>query len=188
MVSWNINNRGDRMEKGLVHIYTGDGKGKTTSAIGLGIRAFGRGFKVLLAQFLKGMDTGELHVLENLGPNFEIYRHKNVKGFFWNMNDQQKEELKKSVREGFQHVKEEIASEKWDMVILDEIMGTIHNKLIDTSEVAELIKNKPVKLELILTGRNAPQELIALADYVSEIKAIKHPMDQGIKARKGIEY
>lgn len=175
-------------KKGLVHIYTGDGKGKTTSAIGLGIRAFGRGFKVLLAQFLKGMDTGELHVLKNLGPNFEVYRHKNVKGFFWNMSDEQKAELKKSVREGFQHVKEEIEKDKWDMVILDEIMGTIHNQLIDTREVVELIKNKPDKLELVLTGRNAPKELIELADYVSEISAIKHPWEHGIKARKGIEF
>lgn len=173
--------------KGLVHIYTGDGKGKTTASIGQGIRAYGRGFKVLMVQFLKGAKTGEMITLEKLAPDFALRRGKEVKKFTWQMTKEELEELKKDQQEMFKYAIDEITSNKWDLVILDEIIGAVSSNVIALKEVAELVKNKPDNLELILTGRNAPQELIELADYVSEIKAVKHPMEKGIPARKGIE-
>lgn len=173
--------------KGLVHIYTGNGKGKTTAAIGLGIRAYGRGFKVLMVQFLKGSETGELAVINELGPRFKLCRGKEVKKFTWSMNEEELKALKKSMEEIYMNAVSEAKSGNWDMLILDEILGSISSKLISAEDVAEFIKNKPESLELIMTGRNAPQELIDLSDYVSEINPIKHPFNKGIPARKGIE-
>lgn len=173
---------------GLVHIYTGNGKGKTTAAVGLGVRAYGCGLRVLMVQFLKGSETGEMKTIEKLAPCFMLHREKSVKGFFWDMDEQQKLELKKSMQSTFEYAANAANSGEWDLLILDEIMGTISNGLIDIRDVAELIKNKPEKLEIVLTGRNAPAELVELADYVSEINAVKHPMDKGVPARKGIEF
>jgi len=173
--------------KGLVHIYTGDGKGKTTASIGLGIRAYGRGFRVLLIQFMKGMGTGEVATINELSPRFTLHRGKGIKKFTWQMNEEEFEKLKEDQRKVFEYTSEAVRSGKWDLIILDEIMGAISSKVIPLEEVVELVKNKPDELELVLTGRDAPQELIELADYVSEIKAVKHPMEKGIPARKGIE-
>jgi cob(I)alamin adenosyltransferase len=173
--------------KGLVHIYTGDGKGKTTASIGLGMRAYGRGFKVLLVQFLKGMETGEMAAINELGSRFTLHRGKGIKKFTWQMNEEEFEQLKDDQRKVFEFASEAVRGGKWDLVILDEVMGAITSKVFALDEVVELVKGKPDALELVLTGRNAPQELIELADYVSEIKAVKHPMEKGIPARKGIE-
>lgn len=173
---------------GLVHIYTGNGKGKTTAAVGLGIRAYGNGMKVLMVQFLKGAPTGEIQVLEQLKPNFTFYRGKPVKGFIWNMNEEQKAELKEITREDFQYARGSAMSGEYDVLILDEIMASISNGLIAVDDIAQLIRHKPEKLEIIMTGRNAPKELVELADYVSEINPVKHPFENGIPARKGIEF
>lgn len=174
--------------KGLVHIYTGNGKGKTTAAIGLGIRAYGRGLKVLMVQFLKGSETGEMKALEKLAPGFGLYRTGEVKGFIWNMNEEQKENLKKSEKGTLDYAVKAGSNGDWDVLIMDEVMASITNRLINVHDVLNLIKNKPDKLEIVMTGRNAPAELIELADYVSEINEIKHPFNKGLAARKGIEY
>lgn len=173
---------------GLVHIYTGNGKGKTTASLGLGIRAYGAGLRVLMVQFLKGSETGELKVIERLGPEFKIIRQDKIKGFIWNMNEEEKKELKSAVKSIFNTALEASASGEWDMLIMDEMMGALSNGLISLDEVINLIKNRSEGLEVIMTGRNAPKELIELADYVSEIRPVKHPFDRGIPARKGIEY
>lgn len=173
--------------KGLVHIYTGDGKGKTTAALGLGIRAYGRGFKVLLVQFLKGSETGEMKTLEKLAPGFVLYRGKEIKKFTWNMNEEELQELKRDTADVFRYASREALSDTWDMIILDEIMASVSMGFIQTDEISGLIKQKPTKLEVVMTGRNAPKELIDLADYVSEIHAVKHPFEKGISARPGIE-
>ncbi|MCX8131202.1 MAG: cob(I)yrinic acid a,c-diamide adenosyltransferase [Clostridia bacterium] len=175
------------MDKGYVHIYTGDGKGKTTAAVGLGFRAYGRGFRVLLVQFLKNEPTGEIMAIEKLDSRFRYFRTKKVKGFFFSMNEEQKQELKKSEQEAWEYAAKAVMSSKWDMVILDEVIGSINNKLVDLVAVKDLIKSKPEGIELVLTGRNAPEELKQLADYVSEIKAVKHVFSRGIPAREGIE-
>jgi cob(I)alamin adenosyltransferase len=174
--------------QGLVHIYTGDGKGKTTAAIGLGIRALGRGMKVLMIQFLKGSNTGEILILENLKPDFQLYRHKELHKFTNQMNSDELAVCRDEIRSSFQYAIDAARSGIWNLIILDEIMATISIGAISTGEAVSLIENKPEELELVLTGRNAPDELIQRADYVSEIHAVKHPMNRGIKARKGIEY
>jgi cob(I)yrinic acid a,c-diamide adenosyltransferase (EC 2.5.1.17) len=173
---------------GLVHIYTGNGKGKTTAAIGLGIRACGNGLKVIMVQFLKGSPTGELEILKKLEPNFLVCRNNDLKGFFWNMNQDQKAKLSRFTNETLNYVMNKVSTEEWDMLILDEVLGAISNQLISVRDIVNFIKNKPDKLEIVLTGRHAHQELVDIADYVSEINPVKHPLKMGIAARKGIEY
>ncbi len=174
--------------KGLVHIYTGDGKGKTTAALGLCIRASGSDKRILFVQFLKASKTGELKILSQL-HNVKVYRPEaKVKGFVWELNENEKLIMCKSIETAYNTIVEELQSGIWDIVVLDEIIGCIKNGFISDEQIIELIRNKPEAVELILTGRNAPERLIELADYVSEIKAVKHPYQSGIPARKGVEF
>ncbi|NLY43470.1 MAG: cob(I)yrinic acid a,c-diamide adenosyltransferase [Clostridiaceae bacterium] len=176
------------MKNGLVQVYTGDGKGKTTAAIGQGIRSAGRGLKVVMIQFLKSCDTGELHICNQLGDCFKIVRFEKKRGFFWTLNEKEIAELKTEVNKALEYAQEIMKKEECDVLILDEIMAVIHNNLIDERFICELIQKKPQSIELILTGRDAPKGIVDLADYVSEIIPVKHPMEKGISARKGIEY
>ncbi|WP_160687831.1 cob(I)yrinic acid a,c-diamide adenosyltransferase [Clostridium sp. C2-6-12] len=175
------------MELGLIHIYCGDGKGKTTAAMGLGIRAAGRNKKVLLTQFLKDNETGELNSIDKLGENFEIYKGTPVKKFFKFMSEEEQIETKKEHEDRFRKVIKKAIEEKVDLLILDEIIASTNLGLIPLDEIVEFLKKKPVGLEVVLTGRNPNQKLIELADYVSEIKAVKHPYERGINSRIGIE-
>ncbi len=174
--------------KGLIHIYTGNGKGKTTAAVGLGIRACGCGLKVLMVQFLKGSETGEIKILEKLAPGFKVQRTDKIKVFLWNMDKEQKRLAGEEVRMVFKDAVESALSGQFDVLILDEIMASVSCNLIDLHEIVNFLKAKPESLEVIMTGRNAPSELIELSDYVSEINEIKHPFNKGINARKGIEF
>lgn len=172
------------MEKlGLLHIYTGDGKGKTTAAVGLAVRANGAGRKVLLVQFLKGMDTSELEPLRKLG--ITIWRGE-AKKFIHHMTRDELRDCKQTQESTFEKTVEHM--QEYDMVILDEILGAISTDMIAKSEVVRLMQEKPQTTELILTGRDVPDELVELADYVSDIRCVKHPYDQGVAARKGIEF
>ena len=162
------------MEKGYVQIYTGNGKGKTTAALGLLTRAVGHNFKIFLCQFLKGRDYGELHTLKK----FETVTHER-----YGRGD----EDKKLMREGYESLKNALLRGKYDIVIADEILGTLRYDLISVDEIKFLIKNKPETTELILTGRNAPDELIEMADLVTEMREVKHYFQKGIMSRKGIE-
>jgi cob(I)alamin adenosyltransferase len=173
--------------KGLIHIYTGNGKGKTTAAIGLGIRAHGRGFKVLMVQFLKGADTGEMFILKSLEPGFTLHRGTEIRKFTWDMSKDELQQTREMQENIFKYAMDSAICGDWDMIILDEVMGAITAGMLDLNAVVGLIKQKPDKLELVLTGRNAPAELVELSDYVSDIHAVKHPMEKGIGARKGIE-
>lgn len=177
------------MKEGLVQIYTGEGKGKTSAAIGQAIRARGRGLRILFVQFLKGKEgSGEISLLEAAGIKVICKGEKDK----WIFPDRLKEEEKKKIRLELTHFLDEIShqakAEKYDLVILDEINVALHYKLVDKDRFIDFIKRKPVSLEIILTGRHASPELIELAHLVSEIKSIKHPFDAGIKARRGIEY
>lgn len=174
--------------KGLIHIYTGDGKGKTTAAVGLAVRACGVGMKVLFVQFLKSLETGEISSLERLAPSIDILRGCNCKKFVYSMSAEEFDTAKQEAAQIFEDIKTRLCSGQYDMVVLDEILGTISVGFIHQKAVIELIQTKPEKVELIMTGRGATQELIEAADYVSEIKALKHPYDNGVSARKGIEY
>lgn len=173
---------------GLVHIYTGDGKGKTTAAVGLGIRACGRGMKVLMVQFLKSSDTGELNTIKKLEPDFILKRGFNCKKFVWNMTTDELEEAAKEAKVIFENVKSVVLTDEFDLIILDELLGLLTIGFVNEADIIEMINNKSKEVELVITGRGAPEALIQSADYVSEIKAIKHPYHKGIPSRKGIEF
>lgn len=173
-------------EKGLVIVYTGEGKGKTTAALGLILRASGYGKKILLVQFGKSAFSGELKSLK-LFKNLKLIRGKT--GFVGILGDKKPlVEHQKSAKEIFDKLKKEIISGKWDLVIADEIIGAISGKLLEVEYVLDLIDAKPANVDLVMTGRGKYQEILKRSDLVSEIKSIKHPYDLGIKAKKGIDY
>ncbi len=176
-----------RLEKGLIHIYTGDGKGKTTAAIGQGTRSFGGGYRVLMVQFLKGDDTGELHSIEKLGKDFQLKRFAALNNFYKFLPEEEKAKANEDAARGLAFIKAVLKQNEYNVIIMDEIMATLSNNMVALEDVLQLIKEKPEDVELIMTGRNAPEELIALADYVTEMKLVKHPFQKGIYARKGIE-
>lgn len=176
-----------KLNKGLIQVYTGDGKGKTTAALGQGLRSCGRGLKVCMVQFLKGGDTGELHSVEKLHPLFEIFRFEKDRGFFWTLSEQEKHELKEDIEKGFEFIKRVAANNECDVLIIDELLGVLSNKLLEVNEVLELLKKKPDTMEIIMTGRNVPKEIIDAADLVTEMKEIKHYFRSGVPSREGIE-
>ncbi|QCX32649.1 cob(I)yrinic acid a,c-diamide adenosyltransferase [Caloramator sp. E03] len=170
------------MEKGYIQVYTGNGKGKTTAAFGLCLRAVCAGKKVYIGQFVKGMEYSELNAAKIL-PNFEIEQFG--RGCFIR-NEPSLEDFE-AARKGLEKCKKIISSGEYDVVVLDEINIAMFYKLISVDEVLELIKLKAEKTELILTGRYAPQEIIDAADLVTEMREIKHYYTKGVMARKGIE-
>lgn len=177
-----------RLEEGFVQIYTGNGKGKTTAAVGQGIRSCGDGLKVYMVQFLKGGDTGELHSLKKLEPDFKVFRFERPRGFFWTLSDEEKKELKVDIDKAFDFCKNVFENRECDLLIMDEIMGVITNKLLTVDEIVKFIKSKPKSMELIMTGRDVPDEIIAEADLVTEMREIKHYFSKGVHARRGIEF
>lgn len=171
---------------GLVHIYCGDGKGKTTAAIGAAVRAVGNRFRVLFVQFLKGSSTGELEPLKKLGV--DVLRTETVKNFLNKMSPNELEVCRIDHLKTFNEALLRFSSQKYDMVILDEVIDAINKNLIDERRLIDIITASYQIPELILTGRNPSPALISMSDYVSEITEVKHPFKQGIIARKGIEY
>ena len=163
-----------KMEHGLIHIYCGDGKGKTTACLGLSIRCAGHGNKVLFVQFLKSRLTGELKSLELLS-NIEVLRGKETKKFTFQMTADEKQEVLREHMRLFARIKTKLEQEEVRLLVLDE------EQLID------FLKNKPQSLEVVLSGRNPSSALLDLANYVSEVCKRKHPFDNGIPARVGIE-
>ena len=182
---------------GLVHVYTGDGKGKTTSSLGLALRAIGNNLKVHMIQFLKSGFTGELYSSKKLGFTIEQFgidalkeRQKHLQEFADKTGAfvfQPDIKEKDAAMQGLEHAKKIIKSNEYDVVILDEINCVLEKGLIPLNELLEIVKNHG-KVELIFTGRDAPKELMEAADYVSVINRVKHPWQKGIVARKGIEY
>ena len=174
-----------KLEKGLVQVYTGNGKGKTSAAFGSALRAVGRGLRVYVIQFIKGgFDYGELYVAKRI-PRLKLTafgRGKFITEIPPSNRDVQ------LAREAFEFAKKTVDSGKYDIVILDEINVVLNLRMISIDEVIQLIKNKPEHVELILTGRNAPKEIIEAADLVTEMREVKHPYAKGVQPRKGIEY
>ncbi len=172
--------------KGLVHIYTGNGKGKTTAALGLALRAIGHGHKVFMLQFMKGSKNyGEIIAAEKYLPNLTIVQ-SGLETFVSKENPAQVD-IDLAV-EGLNISQKVIEENKYDMVILDEVNVALDFNLIPLSEVVELIKNKPAEMELVLTGRYAPKEIFELGDVVSDITLVNHPYYHGVEAREGIEF
>jgi cob(I)alamin adenosyltransferase len=188
-----------KLERGLIHVYTGDGKGKTTAALGLALRAAGCGFCTYVCQFLKGQEYGELEAVRWLAtgapdgaarPPITIERfgqptfvHVSADG----ASSATAEDVRLA-RAGLDAARRAMSSGRYEMVVLDEINVALYFRLLTVQEVLEVIDNKPEGLELVLTGRRVPDEILARADYVTEMREVRHPYQQGIKARKGIEF
>lgn len=172
------------MVKGLIQVYTGDGKGKTTAALGLALRAAGRNMKVLIVQFMKKWDYGELHsiklipniTLETFGTKEFVYKGKAKKIDY--------EEAERAFSFGVKGME----SGNYDIVIFDELNMALYYDLLDTREIVKKIKEKPQNVEIVITGRRAPREIIEIADLVTEMKEVKHPYQKGVEARIGIEF
>lgn len=168
---------------GLMHIYTGEGKGKTTTAVGLIIRAIGNGFRVLFVQFIKESFSGEISILQKFPELIDIYRCDT--GFIYEKTKQnQKEKIKNCLEE----LRIKIKNSKYDMIVFDELAVAISLGLISKDDTEEFLSIINKNTEIIITGRGAPQWLIDRADLVTEMKNIKHYYDKGILARRGIEY
>ena len=173
------------MKKGLLIVNTGDGKGKTTAALGMVLRAWGRGFRICVIQFVKAETGGwgEIKAAKKLG----IEWHATGDGFTWLSKDM--DETTARALRGWEIAKEKIASNQYDLIVLDEFTYALHFGWLDTGEVLEWLRlNRPPSLHLIITGRSAPEALIEQADLVTEMRLIKHPYDQGIQAQPGIEF
>jgi len=195
-----------KLSQGLVQVYTGEGKGKTTAALGLAYRAIGHGFKVCFIQFMKGSSyCGELFTSQRLKPDIDFYQFgrgcpyssmirsgfmkcKGCGECFYKDNKDEKKENKKYIKMAYKFTEDIFKKEEYDLVILDEFSNALRYDLLTVTEALALINEKPDNIELILTGRGIPEEIIERADLVSEIKAVKHPLNEGIKSRRGIEY
>lgn len=197
------NNSGDK-DRGYVQVYTGDGKGKTTAALGLTLRASGADKKIAFIQFMKALGYSEQKLLptlpgvtwKTLGKPFFIAKKGSISeadlakygdGCVVFEEGNPPEEYVKMIRSGFAEAREMVLSGAYDMVVLDEINCALFFGLLDTEEVLDLMRNKPARTELILTGRRAPEEIIAAADLVTEMREIKHYYTKGVPARRGIE-
>jgi len=171
--------------KGLTLILTGEGKGKTTSAVGQAVRARGHGQRVLFIQFMKGRDViGEVEAVLDFGL-FDMVQFGRT-GFV--NPDKPLQEDFDLAGQGFKKAKDAVQRGKYDLIVLDEILGAVHIDLIKLEDVKFLIQTKPDNMHLILTGRDAHPDLVEMADLVSEVHSVKHPFDQGIGAQEGIEY
>jgi cob(I)alamin adenosyltransferase len=171
--------------RGLVHVYTGNGKGKTTAALGLALRASGHGKKVYIIQFMKGrIDYGELKACKD-NPNITIEQFGRPQ--FVDKDNPEEEDLD-FARDALEKARQVLGSGEYHIVILDEINVAVDFNLIKLEDVIDLIESKPEEIELILTGRNASPEVSRIADYVTEMLAIKHPYREGQVGRKGIEF
>lgn len=174
-------------EKGLIHIYCGDGKGKTTAAMGLALRAAGAGKRVHIVQLLKGNPTSELSSTV-LIPNITVARPEKNFGFTFNMTEEQKSELTGIHNRLLTNAFDKMICGDTDMLIIDEFFVAYNKNLLDRKLAERVVFEKAFECELVLTGREPDGKFIDAADYVSEIKCVKHPYEKGISARKGIEY
>lgn len=171
---------------GLIHIYYGDGKGKTTAAAGLAVRCAGAGKRVLFVQFLKNGSSSEINLLKEI-RGLEICVVNDHHGFFKNMNETEREEATSDFSRLFDETVKK-AQDGTELLVLDEIIAACNHNIVSESEVINFLNNKPKELEVVLTGRCPSEKLLATADYVTEMKKIKHPYDKGVNARLGVEY
>ena len=172
------------LKKGYIQVYTGNGKGKTTAALGLALRAAGRGMKVYIGQFMKGQEYGELEAVNKYLSRWITMEQYGTPKF---VVGKPSEEDVRLAHEGLERARKAMLSGEYDIIILDEINVSIYLKTLELSEVLDFIKEKPENVELILTGRYAPQEIIDAADLVTEMREIKHYYTKGVIAREGIE-
>lgn len=175
------------VQRGLIHIYTGSGKGKTSAALGLCFRAAGWGIRSAFIQFMKAQETGEIYAAEKF-REFMIFEQYGSTRFIMKKNSPEQIEHSEAAVKGLARTEEILSGNRFSIVVLDEIISLPQFGIIPESRIIELIKLKPEPVELILTGRGASEELIRYADLVTEMKEVKHYFSSGIIARKGIEY
>jgi cob(I)alamin adenosyltransferase len=174
------------MNQGIIQVYTGDGKGKTTAAIGQALRSWGRGFKIIFYQWLKPSGvSGEQIAMAALEPVIPVY-HLGPSGFIINRAPNP-EEVERA-KEDWNRVRKTIYSGEYDLIVIDELSHAINTGLVQAEEIRETLLNKPAPVELVLTGRAMPESIVSIAALVTEMKQIKHPYSTGLPAREGIEY
>ena len=174
------------MKKGLIHIYTGDGKGKTTASIGISVRAKSRGLRTMFVQFFKEKNIGsEISTLQDIGIETLVF--DKVKSPFFNP-DIDKSLLRAETNEALSQMRDIFARNDFDLIVLDEFICLITEGVLTEEEAAEFLLGKPFELELVLTGKGATRRIIELADYVTDMKNIKHPYNRNLSARRGIEF
>ncbi len=177
-----------RLEPGLVQVYTGEGKGKTSAALGAAWRALGAGLRVHFLQFLKGgIDPAERRLAETLAPGL-VFRNLHHPATAELMRGEPTPQDRRLAQEAWAAARAVLADPQWDLVVLDEINNTVHLGLVAVEELLEALRTRPPGMEVICTGRHAPPELCALADLVTELRMIKHPFEQGQRARRGIDF
>ena len=169
------------------HIYTGDGKGKTTAAVGLAVRCAGSGRRVLFTQFLKPAKSGEIEAMTDM-ENMQIWLCPEEFSFTWQMTDEEKEEAKDIYERYIWDITRMVLQGNFSMLVMDEVIGACNAGLVNEDELMEMLEQFPDDMEVVLTGRNPSEQLCDWADNLTEMKKIKHHFDKGIKARKGIEY
>ena len=169
---------------GLIHLYCGDGKGKTTAAVGLAVRASGAGKRVIFTQFFKDGSSSEVEALKTL-PGIRTIHADTVKGFYRSMTQQQREQARQDYTALF---RQGAAGKDADLLILDEIVSACNRGVVPEALVTDFLGSKPAQLEVVLTGREPSPALMELADYVTEMRKLRHPFDRGVPARKGIEF
>ena len=172
---------------GCIHIYYGNGKGKTTCSVGLAVRAAGSGKKVLFIQFMKTGKSSEIKMIETL-PGIKVMEAPRMKKFSFMMNDEEKKEMLEADNEVLQEIRDKVSSGEYDLLVMDETLGSCHKGFLDERLLIDFLKNKPEHLEVVMTGRHPDDTLLKMADYVTEMHKVKHPYDQGINARRGIEF
>jgi cob(I)alamin adenosyltransferase len=173
------------LDKGYVQVYTGNGKGKTSAALGIALRAAGAGYKTLIVQFMKNFPYSETKALEKFSDKIKIEQWIGDK-FVIKRQPPSEDELNEAEK-ALKRVKHALRSEEFDIIIMDEICVSVYFKLYDKNRILEIVRTKPAGKELILTGRYCPEEIIAAADLVTEMKEIKHYYEQGVLSRKGID-
>ena len=169
---------------GLIHLYCGDGKGKTTAAVGLAVRASGAGKQVVFTQFFKDGSSSEVESIKLLG--IRTFHAQTVKGFYHAMNEQQRQQARQDYTALFRQVTD--AAKDAGLLILDEIVSACNRGVVPEGLVVDFLQNKPSALEVVLTGRDPSPALVELADYITEMRKLRHPYDRGTAARKGVEY
>ena len=175
------------MNKGLIHIYCGDGKGKTSAALGLAVRSAGSGYKVVIVRLMKDCNSGELNRLENI-PEIRVIPAPEKLKFVFNMSEVERNQYKTRVLSMLDTAFELVKKQQVDVLIIDEACSAVSTGMLDLETLTGFLKSKPENLEVVMTGRNPSNELIETADYVSEIKKVKHPFDRKLPPRRGIEF
>lgn len=175
------------IKQGLVHVYTGDGKGKTTAALGLCLRVIGWSGRACVVQFIKGYpNIGEAHFAQAYPEQFVLKQFAEDKSCA--IDEAKVTSRGREAQCALNYARDVINGGEFDIVVLDEINNALHYGLIELSDVLTLLQSRPAGVEIVLTGRSAPKQIIEAADYVTEMRPIKHPMEQGAKARRGIDY